>query len=87
MILSDGVGRPDVGHRLADLERELELGAGEALRRVLEAQAGARGDERRGSSRFSCSTARTAISTISLLRQVEDILALARARSSCRGGR
>ena len=37
---------PRVGDRLADLEGKIELGAGEAFRRVLEAQARAGGDER-----------------------------------------
>src|SRR5208283_1419424 len=42
------VGRrpPDVGDRLADLEREIEFGAGEALGRILEPQVRPGGDER-----------------------------------------
>ena len=43
-----GCRAPHVGHGLADLERELELGAGEALRGILKPQAGSRNDERAG---------------------------------------
>src|SRR5260221_9713694 len=39
--LAAGVGLPDVNHRLADLQREVELGVHEDLRRVLVAEVGA----------------------------------------------
>ena len=42
MVFRCGVGKPDVGDRVADLHREVELGAREALRRVFEEPLGSR---------------------------------------------
>ena len=64
IILFCGVGLTDVGHRGADVARELELGAGEALGRILEHPLGRR--DRRRRSCLTSLAADTAMSTMPL---------------------